>query len=336
MHGTEIERLYTGICNGNKGVIAQAITWVEDRHNQADALLERLYPETGRAHVVGITGPPGAGKSTLVNEIARLWVAQGLRVGIIAIDPSSPFSRGAVLGDRVRMRGVSGQPSVFIRSLANRGYLGGLSRSTADVVKIFDSAGMDVIVIETVGVGQSEVAICELAHTVVVVAVPNAGDTVQTLKAGLLEIADVFVVNKCDLTGVENTVRQLRQMVAIRQTSDRGNRLSPWDIPLIQTNALTLERVDDVVRSVTAHRLYLRNSGLWETRETRRATHEVELLLREDVMPRFLDRAFQSGLWDALLPRVVARELSPLGMAQRLAETPIMASSNANPKEQRP
>ena len=333
MDGTEIERIFAGICDGDKGVIAQAITLVEDRHDQADALLERLYPHTGRAHVIGITGPPGAGKSTLVNEIARIWVTQGLRVGIIAIDPSSPFSQGAVLGDRVRMRGVSGQQHVFIRSLANRGFLGGLSRSTADVVKILDGAGMDVIVIETVGVGQSEVAVCELAHTVVVVAVPNAGDAVQTLKAGLLEIADVFVVNKCDVIGAENTVRQLRQMLAIRRTPDMGDRPSRWDIPLLKTNALVPEGVTDVVRSVDEHRHYLRSSGLWETREARRVTNEVELLLREDVVPRFLDRARQSGLWDTLLPRVISRELSPLNMAHRLAEIPIIASSNADEKE---
>ncbi|PSR32033.1 MAG: methylmalonyl Co-A mutase-associated GTPase MeaB [Sulfobacillus benefaciens] len=333
MDKAEIERIYTGIGAGDKGVIAQAITWIEDRHDGADALLELLYRQTGRAHVVGITGPPGAGKSTLVNEIARIWAAQGLRVGIIAIDPSSPFSRGAVLGDRVRMRGVSGQQQVFIRSLANRGFLGGLSRSTADVVKIFDGAGMDVVIIETVGVGQSEVSVCELAHTVVVVAVPNAGDAVQTLKAGLLEIADVFVVNKRDMPGAVNTVRQLRQMLAIRRSSDMTDRPSPWDIPLVSTNALASEGVMDVVRSVDEHRHYLRSSGLWETREARRATNEVELLLREDVVPRVLERARQSGLWDTLLPRVIARELSPLGMAHQLAEIPTLTSLNAKQKE---
>lgn len=318
---TEVESVFAGICHADKRMVAQAITWIEDRDIQSEALLERVYPLTGKTHVIGITGPPGAGKSTLVNQLARIGIEGGRRVGVLAVDPSSPFSQGAVLGDRVRMRDVSGHRNVFIRSLASRGHPGGLSRSAADVVKIFDGAGMDMVLVETVGVGQSEVAIRELAHTTVVIDVPNAGDMVQTLKAGVLETADIFVVNKCDLAGAERTVMQLREMLSMRgHMREKPDGVGEWTIPVVKTNAMTGEGMAEVARAADAHRQHLKSSGLWLKREVSQLENEVVQLLREDVVPRLLSRARQSGLWDALLPLVVSRQLSPLAMARRLAQ----------------
>ena len=204
--------LVTQLLAGNRRALARTISQVEDGGPTAHTLLAALYPHTGRGHVIGITGAPGTGKSTLVNALAKTYRAQGRTVGIIAVDPTSPFSGGALLGDRVRMRDLAGDPGIFIRSMATRGSLGGLARATADVISVLDAAGFDRILVETVGVGQAEVDIAGAAHTTIVVEAPGLGDEVQAIKAGVLEIADLFAVNKADREGADHTVMALQMM----------------------------------------------------------------------------------------------------------------------------
>jgi LAO/AO transport system kinase len=211
-------KLVTEALNGNRYALARLISQVEDDGVDARAALTALYPHTGTAHLVGVTGPPGSGKSTLVNEFAKELRAQGITVGIIAVDPTSPFTGGALLGDRVRMRDLAGDPGVFIRSMATRGSLGGLAQATSDVIKVLDAAGFDMILVETVGAGQAEVDIASTTHTTVVLEAPGMGDEVQALKAGLMEIADILVVNKADHAGADRTARAL-EMVIDRKTS---------------------------------------------------------------------------------------------------------------------
>lgn len=197
---------------GNRRALARTISQVENEGPEAHALLAALYPHTGRSHVIGVTGAPGTGKSTLVNALAKAYRAAGRTVGVIAVDPTSPFSGGALLGDRVRMRDLAGDPGVFIRSMATRGSLGGLARATADVISVLDAAGFDRILVETVGVGQAEIDIASAAHTTIVVEAPGLGDEVQAIKAGILEIADLFAVNKADRDGADHTVMALQMM----------------------------------------------------------------------------------------------------------------------------
>ena len=218
--------LITQLLAGNRRALARTISQVEDGGPTAHTLLAALYPHTGRAHVIGITGAPGTGKSTLVNALAKTYRAQGRTVGIIAVDPTSPFSGGALLGDRVRMRDLAGDPGIFIRSMATRGSLGGLGRATADVISVLDAAGFDRILVETVGVGQAEVDIAGAAHTTIVVEAPGLGDEVQAIKAGVLEIADLFAVNKADREGADHTVMALQMMQGLAPTPGRPPRRS--------------------------------------------------------------------------------------------------------------
>jgi len=236
---------------GNRYALARLISLIEDNGTEARAALAALYPHTGQAHVVGVTGAPGTGKSTLVNELTKVLRAQGTTVGIVAVDPSSPFSGGALLGDRVRMRDLAGDRGVFIRSMATRGSLGGLARATSDVVKVLDAAGFSVVLVETVGAGQAEVDIARTAHTTVVVEAPGLGDEVQALKAGLLEIADVLVVNKADRPGAAQTARAL-EMVINRNAVRGGADDNAWRPPILKTIALDGSGVPEVLEAIVA------------------------------------------------------------------------------------
>ena len=215
------------ILDGDLRALARAATWIENRSPEAEPLLRELFPHTGRALIIGVTGPPGAGKSTLCDQLARLIRGEGKTVGIIAVDPSSPYSGGAVLGDRIRMQEHHADPGVFIRSMATRGWLGGLARATTELTMLLDAAGRDVVLVETVGVGQDEVEIARLAHVTLVVLTPGAGDDVQTLKAGIMEIAQVFVINKSDLPGADKLQREIHAAMGLAQVGARpggGNR----------------------------------------------------------------------------------------------------------------
>ena len=306
---SEIEPLL----RGDRRAIARAITRVERGGAEAQALLAAVYPHGGRAYVVGVTGAPGTGKSTLVTQLAQAYRAQGKTVGIVAVDPTSPFTGGAILGDRVRMQALSGDPGIFIRSMATRGNLGGLAWATRDAITILDAAGFELIIVETVGAGQSEVDIAQAAHTTLVVTVPGLGDDIQTVKAGILEIADVFVVNKADLPHAEQVVAQLRTMLNLNPNPDS------WRPPIVKTIALTGEGVTELIAAIQQHRIHLEETGEKQRRERARMEKEVLDILRNTLLAKALD-GVASEYVDELVDQVAARELDPYTAAQRLMQ----------------
>ena len=300
----------------NRYALARLISLIEDDGADARTALAALYPRTGRAHVVGITGAPGTGKSTLVNELAKGWRAQDVMVGIVAVDPSSPFTGGALLGDRVRMRDLAGDPGVFVRSMASRGSLGGLARATSDVVKVLDAVGFAVVLVETVGAGQSEVDIARTAHTTVVVEAPGMGDEVQALKAGLMEIADVLVVNKADRPGAAQTARALEMV--INRNSPAGEAGEPaWRPPILQTVALDGSGVPEVLKAVAAHREHLCASGQWAGRERARVETELINVLQQELLARLRGRVGEDEM-QAWVERIAAREVDVYTAVQAL------------------
>ena len=301
--------LVTAALAGNRYALARLISLVEDDRPGARAALAALYPHTGQAHIVGVTGAPGSGKSTLVNELAKLLRAQGTTVGVVAVDPSSPFTGGAMLGDRIRMRDLVGDPGVFIRSMATRGSLGGLARATSDAVKVLDAVGFAVVLVETVGAGQSEVDIARMAHTTVVVEAPGMGDEVQALKAGLMEIADVLVVNKADRPGAANTARALELVIDRNKLPYDGREdEGVWRPPILQTIALDGTGVQEVLQAVVVHRGHLHTSGRWISRERARVETEMLNVLRQELLGQVLARLGEDQK-QAWVERIAAREV---------------------------
>ena len=335
-----------GARQGNPRAIARLITRVESDAAAAQTIIRAIYAHTGQAHIVGITGSPGSGKSSLVNELAKSFRRGGRRVGIVAVDPTSPFTGGAILGDRVRMRDLSGDDGIFVRSMASRGSLGGLARATQAAVKILDAAGYEVILVETVGAGQAEVDIARAAHTTVVLEAPGMGDDVQSIKAGILEIADILVVNKADQPGANRTVRSLEMMLhlALPAPSDghhhddghhrgdshlaepSGRAMSGWNVPVLQTTATTGAGVDELAGMVDRHRLYLQESGGWAVREHARSLAEIERLLRDRFIDEMVARVPLAER-EALVRAVAERRLDPYTAADRLFQaTGLFAS----------
>jgi LAO/AO transport system kinase len=299
--------LATKALDGNRYALARLISLVEDDRGEARAALRTIYPHTGRAHVVGVTGAPGTGKSTLVNELAQALRAQTTTVGIVAVDPSSPFTGGAMLGDRVRMRDLAGDPGIFIRSMATRGSLGGLARATSDVVKLLDAVGFAVILVETVGAGQAEVDIARTAHTTIVIEAPGMGDEVQALKAGLMEIADILVVNKADRPGAARTARALELVINLNTTrSQTGDKT--WQPPIVQTIALDGTGVAEVLEATAAHREHLITTGLWASREQARVETELYNILQQELLDRAIAKAGEEQMQD-WVARIAARDV---------------------------
>ncbi|RPJ49955.1 MAG: methylmalonyl Co-A mutase-associated GTPase MeaB [Chloroflexi bacterium] len=312
--------MFDEVLAGERLALARLLTLVENDTPKGRAALDYLYPHTGKAHLVGVTGSPGTGKSSLVNQLAKAFRSSGVeKVAVIAVDPSSPFTGGALLGDRVRMRDLSGDPGVFVRSMASRGALGGVSRTTVSMAQVMDAAGFKIILIETVGAGQSEVDIARLAHTVVVVEAPGLGDDIQAIKAGILEIADILVVNKCDLPGAERTARTLKSMLEMAHPTRPGQVTENafWPIPVLQVCSTGCQGVEEVTGAICAHRDFLKSSGEWQRREHERMQNNLDALLRDMLVQRFHER-LGKGEYQEMVDRLTEREISPFQAIEAL------------------
>jgi LAO/AO transport system kinase len=304
--------LIPDIVAGRYRALAQAITLVESHDPRATRLLADLYPQTGRARIVGITGSPGAGKSTLVAAMAKHYRKLGKRVGIIAVDPTSPFTGGAILGDRIRMSDLYTDRGVFIRSMATRGFLGGLAKATNDVVDILDAAGFDLVLVETVGVGQDEVEVVRTVQTNLVVLVPGMGDDIQAIKAGIMEIGDVFVVNKADRPGADKTVTEVTMMMSL--VEEHGDYVPP----IVKTVASKNEGIGDLDDAITKHFEYLRASGELDRRNRDRVRIRIETQLKEQFMERLIGGTVGRDEYEALLDDVLRKVNNPHDAAELL------------------
>lgn len=305
------EELARGVLAGQPRPIGRAISEVERDSGAVPDILRLLFAETGRARILGITGPPGAGKSTLVQRLAQAYRKRGVRVGIVAVDPSSPFTGGAILGDRIRMSEIYTDPGVFIRSMATRGALGGLARATSDAVDVLDAAGFEVILVETVGVGQDEVDIVRAADTIAVVLVPGQGDDIQAIKAGILEIADVFIVNKADREGADRAVAELSMMLDVSEPK-------PWRPPIVKTSAPSGTGVGDAIAALERHGDYLRESGEGAARRTLRARTRLLSLLSDRFRRAVEERALAPDGLEEAVQSVLGRHEDPYSAAERL------------------
>jgi LAO/AO transport system kinase len=298
---------------GSPRAVARLISLVEDGHPALREVMAALAPHTGRAHIIGITGSPGVGKSTSTNALVGALRKQGKRIGILAVDPSSPFSGGALLGDRVRMQDHALDPDVYIRSMASRGHLGGLSWTTPQALRVLDAAGCDVILVETVGVGQSEVEVAGLADTTIVLLAPGMGDGIQAAKAGILEIGDLFVVNKADRDGADATVRDIRHMISL------GDRTEPnlWRPPVLKTVAQQGQGIDEVIEAIEKHTAWMEESGTLRERRIRRAGDEIESIALQALRAKMGDLRHGNGV-DELAAAVVDGTTDPYAAADQI------------------
>lgn len=309
----DASELVEALVAGNRRALARSITHVEADSETGREVLRQVYPRTGRAQTVGITGSAGAGKSTLVGALAREQRKRGRTVGIVAVDPSSPFSHGAILGDRIRMQDLTSDPGVFLRSMASRGNLGGLSETATGAIDLMDAAGFDVVLVETVGAGQDEVEVATAAQTTVLVANPGAGDEIQSMKAGLMEVAQIMVVNKADLAGADTAVAQLKALLAIAN-------LDSWIPPILKTVARANEGIGEVVDAIDGHQKHVRSEEHADSERRRHVRGQIIALARAALHREALEAAERSGALEILVDSVAARERDPRSAALELLD----------------
>jgi LAO/AO transport system kinase len=308
-----IEELARGVLAGDRRSIARAITIAENGGSEAQKLVAFIYPHTGKAHIIGLTGPGGAGKSTLIEKIVREYRRKGKTVGVVAVDPTSPFSGGAFLGDRIRMQELSTDEGVFIRSMATRNYAGGIAKATKDAVKILDAAGNDVVLVETVGAGQSEVEIIKVAQTTIVIHAPGLGDEIQAIKAGLMEIADIFVVNKADRENADKTMMDIQTILQL------NNKETLWKTPIIKTKALTGEGVPELILKIEEHRRFLEKELVHE-RGLAKVEAELVEAIKEKVASSMIEELKREGEFSEFLRKILRKELDPTTAAEKLLQ----------------
>lgn len=315
MSGNGVRELVERLLAGEAGALARAISWIEDEDERGFEVLDAVYPKVGGSYRIGISGPPGAGKSTLVDGLTEHFLDAGKTVGIIAVDPTSPFTGGALLGDRIRMQGIGTREGVFIRSMATRGGLGGLSRFVPSVAAAMDAFGMDYVVLETVGVGQSELDIAEAADTTVIVLVPESGDSIQAMKAGLMEIGEIFVVNKADREGAEMTVEEIKSMLLLKSDSDG------WAPPVVLTTATTGEGIAELAEAIESHREHLASRGSFEERRRAHFVSQVRAIVVGALERDLLVKLGGELALDAMVGDATGGLRSPYRVAKEVLES---------------
>jgi LAO/AO transport system kinase len=305
-----------GILDGLPGAMARVMSWLENEDPRSLPVMQQIYPHTGKAYIIGITGSPGAGKSTLTDKIAQHYRKQNLTVGIIALDPTSPFTGGAILGDRIRMSDLSLDPGVFIRSMATRGFMGGLSKYTSDVIKVMDASGKDIIIVETVGVGQDEVDVMNIADTTCVVCVPGLGDIIQSMKAGVMEIADVFIINKSDRPGADQIHSEIEYLVAI--TTDIKKR--EWEPPIVKTVAVNDEGIGDLLNAISRHREQIEKDESLTEKRKKRIRQETLQVIHYELFRLLQEHILKDNRLEKIVEAIMNNSETPYSIMQKIVD----------------
>ena len=304
--------LVNGVLSGKRRELARLISLIEDEDADASEALSQLYKHTGKAHIIGVTGPPGSGKSSLVTKLTAEFRKRENTIGVVCVDPSSPFTGGALLGDRIRMQEHTLDKEVYVRSMGTRGHLGGLARATSDAVRAIDAFGKDIIFVETVGTGQSEVEVIDIAHTVIVTDVPGSGDDIQASKAGIMEIADIFAVNKMDLPGADKKVTEINAMLDIDPSEKE------WRPPVMLTNSRSGEGVPELADKILEHLQYLKDSGQMEQKGLKRSRDELQDLMKYKLTQELCQKLEGQPAYETAIKKIATRKEDPYSVAERL------------------